>query len=66
MTSLLLLSLYSSYLRFDPLKTNEIPKYIREFAVENNQKTSKFFRIYNEIPTILLIVIIFVVIFKPL
>ena len=41
-------------------------KYIREFAVENNQKTSKFFRIYNEIPTILLIVIIFVVIFKPL
>ena len=41
-------------------------KYIREFAVENNQKTSKFFRIYNEIPTILLIVIIFTVIFKPL
>ncbi len=41
-------------------------KYIKEFAVENNQKTSKFFRIYNEIPTILLIVIIFVVIFKPL
>ena len=41
-------------------------KYIREFAVENNQKTSKFFRIYNEIPTILLIVIIFAVIFKPL
>ena len=41
-------------------------KYIRDFAIENNQKTSKFFRIYNEIPTILLIVIIFVVIFKPL
>ena len=41
-------------------------KFISEFALENNQKTSKFFRIYNEIPTILLIVIIFVVIFKPL
>ena len=41
-------------------------KFISEFAVENNQKTSKFFRIYNEIPTILLIVIIFAVIFKPL
>ena len=41
-------------------------KYIRDFAIENNQKTSKFFRIYNEIPTILLIVIIFTVIFKPL
>ena len=41
-------------------------KFISEFALENNQKTSKFFRIYNEIPTILLIVIIFAVIFKPL
>ena len=41
-------------------------KFISEFALENNQKTSKFFRVYNEIPTILLIVIIFAVIFKPL
>ncbi len=30
------------------------------------QKSSKFFRIYNEIPTIILIVVIFVVVFKPL
>ena len=29
-------------------------------------KSSKFFRIYNEIPTILLIVVIFAVVFKPL
>ena len=41
-------------------------KYLNDFVIENNQKTSKFFRIYNEIPTILLIVVIFVVIFKPL
>ena len=41
-------------------------KYLNDFAEDNNQKTSKFFRFYNEIPTILLIVIIFVVIFKPL
>ncbi len=40
-------------------------KHLRDFAVDNNQKTSKFFRIYNEIPTIILIVVIFVVIFKP-
>ena len=39
--------------------------YIRDFAVDNNQKSSRFFRIYNEIPTIILIVVIFVVIFKP-
>ena len=41
-------------------------KYLSDFAVDNNQKTSKFFRIYNEIPTIILIVVIFTVIFKPL
>ena len=40
-------------------------KYLRDLAIGNNQKTSKFFRIYNEIPTIILIVVIFVVIFKP-
>ena len=41
-------------------------KYVNDFAEENNQKTSKFFRVYNEIPTLILIVVIFVVIFKPL
>ena len=41
-------------------------RYLNEFAIDNNQKTSKFFRIYNEIPTVILIVVIFVVIFKPL
>ena len=41
-------------------------KYLNDFALENNQKTSKFFRIYNEIPTLILIVVIFVVVFKPL
>ena len=41
-------------------------KYLNDFAIDNNQKTTKFFRIYNEIPTIILIVVIFVVIFKPL
>ena len=40
-------------------------KYLRNFATDNNRKSSKFFRIYNEIPTIILIVVIFVVIFKP-
>jgi len=31
-----------------------------------NTKTSRFFRIINEVPTILLILIVFIVIFKPL
>ena len=41
-------------------------KNLRLFASNNNNKSPKFFRIINEIPTILLIVIVFVVVFKPL
>jgi len=41
-------------------------KYLKDFSRDSNNKTSKFFRIYNEIPTIILIVVIFVVVFKPL
>ncbi len=39
---------------------------LKDFQIDNNTKSSKFFRIINEIPTLLLITIIFVVIFKPL
>ena len=41
-------------------------KYLRDFAADNNTKQSKFFRIINEVPTIVLIVVVFVVVFKPL
>ena len=41
-------------------------KYLNDFAINDNKKSSRFFRIYNEIPTIILIVVIFVVIFKPI
>ena len=40
--------------------------YLRKFAMDENEKTAKFFRIINEIPTVLLILIIFVIIYKPL
>ena len=40
-------------------------KFLKDFAKNNNQKTSKFFRIFNELPTIILIVVIFIAIFKP-
>ena len=43
-----------------------LAKYLNDFAIDNNHKSTKFFRIYNEIPTIILIVVIFAVIFKPL
>ena len=39
---------------------------LRKFAQNNNVFSSKFYRIINEIPTVLLIAIILVVVFKPL
>ena len=39
---------------------------LRKFADNSNSYSPKFYRIINEIPTILLIAIIFIVVFKPL
>ena len=39
---------------------------LSKFRSDQNTKTSRFFRIINEVPTILLILIVFIVIFKPL
>ena len=37
-----------------------------KFKSDLNKKTSKFYRYINEIPTLLLILIVFIVIFKPI
>ncbi len=39
---------------------------LKNFNEDNNKRSSKFYRIINEVPTLLLIGIIFVVVFKPL
>ena len=39
---------------------------LRKFAENNNSYSPKFYKIINEIPTVLLIIIILVVVFKPL
>ena len=39
---------------------------LRSLRLNTNTKTSRFFRIVNEVPTIILIIIIFIVIFKPI
>ena len=39
---------------------------LNKFKLEQNRKTSKFYRYINEVPTLLLILIIFIVIFKPI
>ena len=51
-----LLSVYNEYLC----------KCIKLLKIGENKKSAKFYRIINEIPTILLILIVFIVIFKPL
>ena len=52
----LLLSVYNEYLG----------KCIKLLQSGENKKSAKFFRIINEIPTVLLIFVVFIVIFKPL
>ena len=41
-------------------------RYLQDFASDSNHKSSRFYRIINEVPTIILIVVVFVVVFKPL
>ena len=41
-------------------------KCLNKLKKDTNNTTSKFFRIINELPTILLILIVFIVIFKPI
>ena len=54
--SVTLLTLYHFYLS----------KFLNDFKFDQNTKSSKFFRIINEVPTILLILIVFIVVFKPI
>ena len=39
---------------------------LEKFKYDENNKTSKFYRYINEIPTLLLIFIVFIVIYKPI
>ena len=40
-------------------------KCVGSFAKNQNNNSAKFYRIINEVPTILLIIIVFIVVFKP-
>ncbi len=40
-------------------------KWTREFAEDRNMRSMKFFRIANEIPTVLMILIVILVVLKP-
>ena len=53
---IILLTIYHFYLA----------RCLNDFKLDQNTKTSKFFRIINEVPTILLVFIVFIVVFKPI
>jgi TIGR00701 family protein len=38
---------------------------VRDFAADRNTRSSRFFRIANEVPTLLLVAIVVLVVFKP-
>jgi len=42
-----------------------LSKCLKDFELDRNIRSSKFFRFINEIPTIILIIVVFLVIFKP-
>ena len=52
----ILLTAYHSYLGL----------LLNQFKLDQNKKSSKFYRYINEIPTLLLILIVFIIIFKPI
>ena len=41
-------------------------KYLKEFQNDICKRSAKFFRIINEIPTVILIIVVFLAIFKPI
>ena len=40
-------------------------RYVKDFAADRNRKSQKFYRIFNEIPTVLMILIVILVVIKP-
>jgi protoporphyrinogen IX oxidase len=42
-----------------------LSRYVKDFAADRRRKSQKFFRIINEIPTVLMILIVILVVVKP-
>ncbi len=39
---------------------------VKDFAADRNRRSARFYRIINEVPTVLLVLIVILVIFKPM
>ncbi len=42
-----------------------LSRYVKDFAADRRRKSQKFFRIINEVPTVLMILIVILVVVKP-
>jgi putative membrane protein len=42
-----------------------LSRYVKDFAADRRRKSPKFFRIINEVPTVLMILIVILVVVKP-
>jgi putative membrane protein len=42
-----------------------LSKYVREFAADRRRKSQKYFRILNEVPTVLMVAIVILAVVKP-
>jgi protoporphyrinogen IX oxidase len=42
-----------------------LSRYVKDFAADRNRKSQKFYRIINEVPTVLMILIVLLVVLKP-
>ena len=42
-----------------------LARYVKDFAADRNRRTQRFYRIINEVPTVLMILIVIVVTVKP-
>jgi putative membrane protein len=43
-----------------------LAKWRKDFAADRNTRSARFYRLINEVPTVLLIVIVFMVVMKPI
>ena len=42
-----------------------LSRYVKDFAADRNRRSQKFYRIINEVPTVLMILIVLLAVLKP-
>jgi putative membrane protein len=40
-------------------------RFVKDFAADNNRKSQRFYRIFNEVPTVLMILVVLLAVLKP-